>query len=98
MNSLCGIDVIVYTQRHLHKSTWFYVIIKRMRKQTRLGSRLTGSIPVSKYTHLFASGAKILQIEIVHILKWQPDYNNMQQGISKCLILQAVSIPHNAQS
>ena len=35
--SLCGIDVIVYTwivlQRHLHKSMWFYVIIKRMSKQ-----------------------------------------------------------------
>ena len=37
--SLCGINVIVYTRkvlrRHLHKSTWFYVIItiKRMRKQ-----------------------------------------------------------------
>ena len=37
VNSLCGIDVIVYTwkilRRHLHKSTWFYLIIKRMRKQ-----------------------------------------------------------------
>ena len=35
--SLCGMDVIVYTRkvlrRHLHKSTWFYVIIERMRKQ-----------------------------------------------------------------
>ena len=34
--SLCGIDIIVHTRkvlrRHLHKSTWFYVIIKHIRK------------------------------------------------------------------
>ena len=73
VNSLCGIDVIVYAwkilRRHLHKSTWFYVIIKRMRKQwipgalfspPRLGSRLDncaihviGSYIKNKMCHLW---------------------------------------------
>ena len=48
-NSLCGIDVIVYTwkilRRHLHKSTWFYVIIKRMRKQWIPGALFSPSAP-----------------------------------------------------
>ena len=45
--SLPGIDIIVHTRKvlrhHLHKSTWFYVIIKHMCKQWILGGTLSPS-------------------------------------------------------
>ena len=46
---LCGIDVIVHAWKvlrsHLHKSTWFYVIIERMHKQWMLGALSPSSAP-----------------------------------------------------